>query len=328
MLIFVTGSNGFVGSRLMWELEKLGHQVYGIDCSTHCKIKTHPKTTIGDIRVKEDLHKFDHIHFDLIIHCAASKHDFGISDEEYYSNNEFGTQVLMDYAREQNIKRILYYSTVSAYGHYPMQVDETAEFRPNTVYGASKLAGEFVIDTWLAEDSEREAIYLRPTIIYGPHNYANMYNLIDVMHRKPWLTIGNGNHVKSIVSLSNLIDMTLFAMEHFKPGKECFNCTDQPYITLHQLMEIIAKDKRFKMPSIVIPLKVAVFIGMIFDVLAMILKRDIPINSDRMRKFATATDYSSQKIRDWGYVQHYTIEGEIKKTTDWYLETYKNGRIE
>ncbi|MBL7085953.1 MAG: NAD(P)-dependent oxidoreductase, partial [Candidatus Cloacimonetes bacterium] len=50
MNIFITGSNGFVGSRLMYFLEEKGYQVLGIDNSKKCNIKSHEKTIIGDIR--------------------------------------------------------------------------------------------------------------------------------------------------------------------------------------------------------------------------------------------------------------------------------------
>ena len=98
MNILITGSNGFVGSRLMYYLEENSHQVLGIDNSEECNIKNHPNTIIGDIRNIEDLCKLNEHEFEFIIHCAASKHDFGISREEYFSNNEYGTQFLMDYA--------------------------------------------------------------------------------------------------------------------------------------------------------------------------------------------------------------------------------------
>ena len=78
----------------------------------------------------------------MIIHCAASKHDFGVALDEYYSNNEYGTEVVMNFAKEQNIKKIIYYSTVSAYGYEAVPCDETGPLLPDNEYGKSKLAGE------------------------------------------------------------------------------------------------------------------------------------------------------------------------------------------
>ena len=320
MKILITGSNGFVGSRLMYYLEEKGHQVLGLDNSDICLREKHSHTIKGDIRNIEDLRKFNDKKFDLIIHCAASKHDFGISKESYYSNNEYGTKVLMEYASEQNIKKVIYYSTVSVYGHESVPCDESGELLPDNEYGKSKLAGEKVIEKWLEQDIKRQVIFLRPSIIYGPFNYANMYNLIDMMHRKSWITIGNGNNIKSMVSLENLVEMTDFVMHRMKSGLQIFNTLDKPYITVKELMEIIADNKGFKLPIIRIPLCIAVLFGKIFDLIAFITKKDLPINSDRMRKFSISTDYRSEKIRELGYVQNHSIEQEIQKTCQWYLK--------
>jgi len=130
MKILITGSNGFVGSRLMWFLEEKGHNVWGIDITDICLREKHPNTKVGDIRVIEDLRSLSDKKIDLIIHCAASKHDFGVLKDSYYSNNEYGTDVLMQYAEEQNIRKVIYYSTVSAYGHDAVPCDETGPLKP------------------------------------------------------------------------------------------------------------------------------------------------------------------------------------------------------
>jgi len=72
-------------------------------------------------------------------------------------------------------------------------------------------------------------------------------------------------------------------------------------------MNIIVNNSEFKIPPIRIPEFLAILVGRIFDIPAKLLKIDLPINSDRMRKLATQTDFSSEKIRNEGYTQNYTI---------------------
>ncbi len=319
MNILITGSNGFVGSRLMYYLEEKGHQIWGIDNSEECNIENHPQTRIGDIRNIEDLHKFDDVKFELIIHCAADKHDFGISKESYFSNNEYGTQIVAQYAEEKGINKIIYYSTVSVYGHQSHPCDETAEYLSNTVYGDSKFAGEKVLWKWQEADTKRALITLRPSVIYGPHNFANMYNLIKQMHKYPWFMIGDGKHIKSMIALENMVDMTFFMINKFKPGAQNFNCIDKPYLTVKQLMKTISKNNGFSMPIIYIPFWFSIAVGKVFDVIGKIIHKDLPINSDRMKKFGTSTDYRAEKIREIGYVQQHTIEEVFQKTCEWYL---------
>ncbi len=326
MNIFITGSNGFVGSALMWKLQADGHKVIGIDISAHCDDKAHPETRLGDIRQAKDLEntnsaflKANNEEIDLVIHCAAAKHDFGITEKEYFSHNEYGTKVLLEFIQTGNIKKLVYFSTVSAFGHPDKRTDEDGTFAPDHPYGASKLAGELLCTAWQQQDASRELIVLRPTVIYGPHNYANMYKMIDMMHRRPYVTIGSGDYIKSIVSLANIIDMTLFSLTLIKQGAQYYNCIDKPYITIKQLMQIIATNPAFRIPRLQIPVSLAVSIGKLFDIPARLFKLDLPVNSDRMRKLATPTDFVSERIREAGYIQAHTIEEQIKAMTDWYL---------
>ncbi|MCB5252890.1 MAG: NAD(P)-dependent oxidoreductase [Candidatus Cloacimonadaceae bacterium] len=326
MNIFITGSNGFVGSQLMSTLEKSGHKVIGIDISDHCNSTKHANTLSGDIRKKADL---DRVYarfskqygsdIELIIHCAAAKHDFGIKREEYFSHNKLGTKILLDFAAEHKINRFINLSTVSVFGHPKGRSDEDTAYNPDHPYGESKLAGELLSIEWQKQDEARELIVLRPTVIYGPHNFANVYNLIDILHRRPILTVGKGDHIKSIVSLGTILGMISFSLTLLKPGYQHYNCVDEPYITLRELMQIVAANPGFKMPKITIPLGLAIGIGMIFDVPAKLFSIDLPINSDRMRKFATATYFTAGKIRKAGYVQTQSIQDSVSEMCSWYM---------
>lgn len=326
MNILITGSNGFVGSKLMWELENKGHKVIGIDISDHCDAKPHPATLRGDIRDPGDLEKagseFSKKHgapLELIIHCAASKHDFGIKRAEYFSHNKYGTRSLLDFASQHAIRKLLYVSSVSVFGHPVGMSDEVTPYAPDQPYGESKLAGELACIEWQKQDSARELMVLRPAVIYGPHNFANVYKLIHMLHRWPWVTAGNGRHVKSVVSLDSFIDMILFSLDLMKPGYQHFNCVDEPNITLRELMGIIASNPGFRLPRVTIPLNLAVAIGRLFDIPAKIFSIDFPVNSDRMRKLGTETYFSAEKIRQAGFIQKRKIEDTISEMCEWYL---------
>ena len=52
-------------------------------------------------------------------------------------------------------------------------------------------------------------------MIYGLNNFANMYNLINQMHKFPWFMVGGGSHIKSMVALENIVDMTHFMLDKF-----------------------------------------------------------------------------------------------------------------
>lgn len=326
MHILITGSNGFVGSRLMWKFEEMGHTVHGIDNKHQPHYKEHPHTILGDIRNKEDYFPFTNIDIDLVIHCAASKHDFGITDDEYFSNNEYGTKVLMDFAEKKNIKKIIYFSSVAVYGYPGFACNEDTRIKPNQVYGESKLAGEYAIEDWMKRHEDAEVVFIRPSVIYGPFNYANMHKLIHTMHVRPWVRIGNGDYVKSTVYVENVVAATIHVFGLLKQGLQIFNCADEPAYTMSKLMKIISLNKEFSVPKIEIPLGFAIAIGLFFDLLGKFTKKDYPINSDRMRKLATPSEIIVEKLRLSGFKQPVTTEEAMKQTCQWYLSDVRKSK--
>lgn len=328
MNIMVTGSNGFVGSKLMYTLEDLGHQVIGIDISNDCPIIAHPYSLSGDIRSRQDLARISERFYakygaviDLVIHCAAAKHDFGIDRGEYFSHNKYGTKSLLEHMRQTGIGKLVYISTVSVFGHPADKADESEPYSPDHPYGESKLAGELLSIDWQKEEPGRELMVLRPTVIYGPNSFTNVYNLIDMLHRRPWITIGKGDHIKSVVALDNVIDMITFSLGIMQPGMQHYNCVDEPYITLHELMRTITAVPGFSMPRFTIPRSIAIGIGKVFDIPAKLLSIDLPVNSDRMRKLSTATYFIADKIREMGYTQRRSTKECVEEMSTWYLES-------
>ena len=84
-------------------------------------------------------------------------------------------------------------------------------------------------------------------------------------------------------------------------------------------MNTIAQDRKFKVPPISVPLFFALMIGYLFDIPSKVTKIDLPVNSDRMKKLATATPFIADKIRNAGFVQRKSIDESVREMTDWYL---------
>ena len=87
MKILVTGSEGFVGKELIDALLSLGHDIVGIDRTK----SSNPNYTLFQIDLKQEI-KIEHSFYDLVIHCAAAKGDWDISDREFYEDNVVATE--------------------------------------------------------------------------------------------------------------------------------------------------------------------------------------------------------------------------------------------
>ena len=108
MKILITGSNGFVGSALIQKFDDLGHDVLGIDNNFETNYKIHNKTINADLAL-DNLTEILPKNIELIVHCAASKSDFGVSDNEYYKDNVVATRKLMDFAIDNKVLKVIYF---------------------------------------------------------------------------------------------------------------------------------------------------------------------------------------------------------------------------
>ncbi len=76
---------------------------------------------------------------------------------------------LLEAARRHRLDRIVWFSSINAYGDRPdlSPVEESTTLLPDTVYGATKAAGEALILAYASEHGV-DAVALRVTSCYGP----------------------------------------------------------------------------------------------------------------------------------------------------------------
>lgn len=321
MKILVIGSSGFIGQFLVKKLIDHKHSVIGFDINpppaATCDMCTY---CTGDLLSHQDLNNAAK-NVDLIISLAAKHHDFGISRDEYFEVNEGGTRILLECAAKCSIKNIIFYSTVAVYGTQDKPSTEETTPQPDNYYGQSKLAGEQVIQKWVKQNSSRQVIIIRPTVIFGPNNYANVYNLIDKIYRKKFIFVGNGENIKSVAYVENLVDATVYLIDKFTPGIQVFNYSDEPQMTIAEIVDTIGTYIPHEIPKTKLPLWFATTFGSIFDLLAKVTGKNYPITAARMKKFATSTHHTAKKIREHGFVQKIPTKEGFKRMVEWYTQT-------
>lgn len=316
MNILITGSEGFVGSKLQTELLSLDHKVFLTD-RLNKKKKNYFKFNLGTDRVENFTDNLKNLKIDLVIHLAAAKGDFMLSDDDFYRDNILATEALTEILEELKISNIIHYSTVSVYGHNNSIKDETAELNPKNAYGITKLASENTLIKWQQLRADRNLTILRPSVIYGEDNYANMYNLLSLLNKKFPVTIGNGNYVKSMIAVENLIDITIFILEKMK-GIQTYNCTDEPYPTLRICMEYISEIDGFKTPMIKLPISLALILAIPIEAISFLIRKDLKVTRERIYKYSMATDYRSELIRSIGYKQRFSTKERLQNMAKWY----------
>jgi nucleoside-diphosphate-sugar epimerase len=318
--ILLTGGSGFIGSYFHRILPQ--ENIINFDL-VKPPFDTKAKFVIGDIRKKKDVEAVvEEFKIDLIISLAAKHHDFGIEQDEYYDTNRDGTRVICEVAAKKGIDKIIYYSSVAVYGLQSVYSTEESIPKPDHPYGGSKLAGEKVLQEWCAEKAERQVIVIRPTVVYGPGNLANMFSLIKQIDRGFYFNIGKADNIKSIAYVENLVEATLFLLTHYNlKGLSVFNYADGPQLTTKEITTKIAEVLNRKI-RFTLPLSVAVALGKPFDFVIKVTGKNLPISSARIKKLATATQHSAPKIKELGFVPTFTTLMGLEKMVRWY-KVYK-----
>ena len=162
MKILVSGCTGFIGSNLVPELQKLGHDVEGI---SRKPVNSDHKIHTVDLRFNHLTEKIRTTNFDAIIHLAADTNEKDLPS--MLNENVVTTLNILEFAREKNIKKFVFVSGHNVYSPSKiLPIKENFPTRPFTNYGLTKLLSENLVSYYSSKFNLR-AIILRVSVTYG-----------------------------------------------------------------------------------------------------------------------------------------------------------------
>ena len=175
MKVLVTGTEGYIGSRLAPMLMARGHEVQGLDTGFYrdgclyidpIGMPRSPATVFKDLRM---LRVDDFAGFDAVVHLAELSNDpLGQNRPEItFKINHEGSVQLAELARAAGVKRVVYASSCSVYGVGSGEVlDESSPVNPQTTYAQCKVLVER--DLGRMADDGFSVVFLRNATAYGP----------------------------------------------------------------------------------------------------------------------------------------------------------------
>lgn len=306
-------------------MKEAGHEVVGVDRELGSP-STLDRFVLGDLAhatvLDEALEGID-----FIMHLAAAKADFGISDETFFFENVEVTRRLIAAARQRGIHKWIFYSSVAAIGPSDVPLNEEAPLAPTIAYGVSKLEAEALFEQYAREEPMMACITLRPSAVYGEENYdtTNIYRLIEAIHTNRFIMVGDGETKKTTSYIDNMIDVTLFVLDHMKPGLQTYIYVDDPVRSTRELVQDIYRLLGKKQGRKRLPLFLANTLAVSFDAIGYLTGINFPITRARIQKFCTGTNYDSSAVRGLGYVQRVSNEEAIETTVAWHLKHRSNG---
>lgn len=321
ILISVIGGSGFIGTRLCSRFSEQAIDFKVIDKVESIFFKK--QTSISDIRNYLDLFSVLSENSSLI-NLAAEHRDDVCPKSLYDEVNVNGAKNICNVAREKNIQKIIFTSSVAVYGFAPLGTNEEGKINPFNDYGRTKWEAEQIYKAWQAEDPKnRTLVIIRPTVVFGERNRGNVFNLLRQIALGHFVMVGDGRNRKSMAYVENVAAFIQYSLS-FKPGVHIYNYIDKPDFTMNALVagvnEILGKSKEIKFRM---PYYVGLAIGKVFDLLAFITRRKLAISSIRVKKFCANSVYESA-ISETGFIPPVKLEEAIERTVRYeFLENHE-----
>lgn len=312
MKVTLVGGSGFIGTYLIKDIEEAGMEVMNIDKSVSEKYLTH--TQIADIRNPEELRE-KMKPSDWLIVLAAEHADNVTPTNLYYDVNVNGARNVIDIAEQKGIKKILFTSTVAVYGLNKINPTEHSPKDPFNHYGKSKhLAEEILINWYNEKPQERSLIIIRPTVVFGPGNIGNVYNLLHQIAINKFLMIGKGDNKKSMSYVENVAAFICYCIKKDLKGYNLFNYADKPDLTTKELVEQAEIALGKKVLPLRIPYSIGLMGGYFFDALSRLTGKKYSISAVRIKKFCATTQFSSVHIEQTGFKPKFTLNEGLEIT--------------
>jgi len=324
--VLVTGGSGFLGRYFHRALSDAGHSITILDLAAPGWDAGDARVVIGDVR-DPDAVRDALLGTQAILHLAAAHHDFGIARETYFSVNEDGARVLCGAAEHHDVRSICFFSTVAVYGDTPEPRHEGAVPQPVSPYGRSKLAAERVFKCWVEARPGRRCLIIRPTVVFGPRNFANMYSLVRQVDSGIFVRVSRGANVKSLSYVENVVAAALYLWTRESEAPfDVYNYVDKPDLDTRSLLTRVHHALGRRMPEWSIPKPVAVAVCWPLDIVARLTGRSPAISSARIRKMCAQTRFEADKVRQAGFEPKVSLAEGIDRTVDWYLQDGRHRR--
>jgi nucleoside-diphosphate-sugar epimerase len=251
-VFLVTGGAGFIGSHLVRFLLTHGHVRVLDDFSSGTldnlvEVLPHIELLRGSVTDAALVQKAVE-GCEVVFHLAAQV-SVPLSLEqpvETFEVNLYGTQLLLEAARQAGVRRVVFASSAAIYGDAPrLPKRETMVPRPISPYAWSKWYGELLCrDYW--------RVYGVPTVslrffnVYGPRqNPCSQYAAViprwitaALTHRQP-IVYGDGKQTRDFVYIDDLLQGLWLAAEHPQAVGRVFNLASGRAYTLLELLQAI-----------------------------------------------------------------------------------------
>jgi nucleoside-diphosphate-sugar epimerase len=258
MKVFLTGATGFIGGHVARRLRERGDEVRAL---VRALDRGRELEALGCELVVGDLADSGAIEAglqgcDALIHGAAV-YEVGIPESEHrpmYEANVLGTERVLRAALAAGTAKVVYVSTVAAFGNTRGQVVDESYHHPGTdftsYYEQTKYEAHQIATRLIADDG-LPCVIVQPGGVYGPDDHSALGRQMHdfLAGRMPLLMFPDLG--MNLVHVDDVAAGILLALDRGQPG--------QSYVlggqvtTMRELIDILGRVAERKPPSRVLP---------------------------------------------------------------------------
>ena len=324
MLAFVTGATGFLGSHVARALAAQGAQL---------RLLVRPTSDLRNIedlnaeRVSGDLRNPASFEkalaaCDAVFHVAADYRLWVRDPEQMYRSNVEGTRYLLEVARRQGVRRVVYTSSVATMGFESNGGGNLADER--SPVSLAHMIGHYKRSKFMAEQAALEAarsgqdvVVVNPTTPVGERDIKPTPSgriVVDFLKRKFPAYVETG---------LNLVDATecarghIQALEKGKSGERYILGGEN--LTLKEILDRLGAIAGLPSPKVKLPYVFALATGVVDEmVTGRLLGREPRATIDAVRMGRKMMFVSSAKAeRDLGW-RTVPVDGALRRAVEWF----------
>ena len=255
--VLVTGGAGFIGSHLIESII----QEYDVNVLIIDNFSRGKKENLAQIKnkvsiIEGDLRNLDFAlsnvkDVDLGFHLAANYSvKLSSSDPIFdFNSNALATLHILEAMRKNDVNTMVFASSSTVYGEVEMlPIPETAELKPISNYGASKVCAETYVHSF-SKPYGINGLILRYANIIGPrsdHGVVPDFFKKLKENKKRLLIFGNGKQRKSYLFVSDCVNATLLLLKNFRHGFDVYNVGSEEWITVDDIARIVCDEMDLK----------------------------------------------------------------------------------
>jgi nucleoside-diphosphate-sugar epimerase len=258
MKVFLTGATGFIGGHVARKLRARGDDVV---CLVRDRGRAADLEALGCQLVEGDLEAEAAIRAamsgcDAAIHGAAV-YEVGIPKREHeamYAANVGGTERVLRAAFEEQVPKIVYISTVAAFGNTHGKVVDEGYRHPGTEYTSyyeETKAKAHEVARRMTEQDGLPCVIVQPGGVYGPDDHSSVGQTISQFLAGKLPMIPFPDLGLNMVHVDDVADGVLLALDKGSPG-EAYVLGGQ-ITTLREVIETTATVSGRKAPKRAMP---------------------------------------------------------------------------